>query len=300
MKLLELYQDYSIPHATENHKHSRPGWVNTSCPFCTGNPGLHLGYDLTGNHYYCWRCGYHSTTDTLMALLKLPYHKVKALIIAYKGSIYQIAPKVEMDKVEHVLPSGIIPLHAGHRKYLIGRGFDPDQLIEDWGLLGTGPIAMLDNIDYKHRILAPIIWNEQQVSFQTRMIKEPNKPSDLKYITCPKNRELIDHKHILYGKQEFWGDTGICVEGITDVWKLGFNAFATFGIEFTRFQVRLIAKSFKRVCIIFDDEPQAQIQAKKLMTELKFLNVDAFTYTIVGDPGSLTQTEANNLVKSIL
>ena len=56
MDIERIYRDYNIPHATEGHKHCREGWVNTACPFCSGNEGLHLGYNNADDYYFCWRC----------------------------------------------------------------------------------------------------------------------------------------------------------------------------------------------------------------------------------------------------
>ena len=110
---------------------------------------------------------------------------------------------------------------------------------------------------------------------------------------------MIRHQSILYGKQEAWKNIGICVEGVTDVWRLGFSSFATFGISFTPSQVRNIVKHFKKVVILFDDDPQAQEQAKKLMGELRFRGVETWKENIVGDPAGLNQDDANSLVKEI-
>lgn len=298
MNLLQLYQDYNIQHSTEGHKHCRPGWANTPCPFCTGNPGLHLGYHLTDNYYYCWRCGHHAVPKVLSKILGVTQTKVRQLIREYKGTVRTKETKVIITRKPYKLPSGIIPLTARQRKYLISREFDPDHLIHEWNLMGAGPISVLDGINYKHRILAPIYWNGEQVSFQTRLARHVKK-KELKYMACPKARETIDHKHILYGKQNEWKNTGICVEGITDVWRLGVNSFATFGIKFTPFQIRIIANQFERIAVVFDDERQAQTQADKLVKESRFRGVDAFKIQIKGDPGSMTQSEADYLVKTI-
>jgi hypothetical protein len=110
---------------------------------------------------------------------------------------------------------------------------------------------------------------------------------------------LVHHKHILYGQQENWGDVGICVEGITDVWRLGPSAFATFGIEFTANQVFHMASAFEWVVILFDEEVQAQAQAEKLAASLRFRAVRVKIHKIVGDPGDLDQEEANHLVKEL-
>ena len=87
---------------------------------------------------------------------------------------------------------------------------------------------MLDNINYSHRIIIPYIWNSEIVSFDAR--DATNKQLN-KYQACPLEREIVEHKRILYGTQEMWTDTGICVEGTTDVWRLGTDSFATSGIK---------------------------------------------------------------------
>ena len=298
MDILQLYQDYKVQYQTEGHKHCRPGWVNTECPFCTGNTGLHLGATLDGSHFYCWRCGWHPMQEVIASLLSISKNKATQVIKEYEGIItttYQPRPKIRVKT--HRLPSGVAPLLQQHTTYLEQRGFDSSRITREWGLLGTGPISTLDNINYRHRIIAPILWKGKQVTFQARDItgKHP-----LKYLACPKERELLHHKHILYGKQEKWKDTGICVEGITDVWRLGPLAFCTFGIEFTSYQVRIIAKQFTRVAVVFDDEVQAKKQARKLVAELGFRGVDAFQINIQGDPGSMRDDDALHLINSIL
>ena len=119
-------------------------------------------------------------------------------------------------------------------------------------------------------------------------------------MACPGDRELIPHKNILYGKQEAWKETGICVEGPTDVWRFGINSFGTSGIKYTPKQVRVISSIFNRVAVCFDDDPQAIIQANKIVAELRFRGVDAFRVDIEGDPGSMKQEDADYLVKQLM
>jgi len=302
MSILDLYQDFGIQFQTEDHKHCRPGWANLECPFCEGNPGLHLGCHINSGHFYCWRCGYKPTSKVITKLLNVEEGRAKDLIRQYKitrPSSSSISSATQDHKIQfhpHKLPSHTGPLERQHQLYLERRGFDPDYLEKEWGLLGTGPISYLDDIDYRHRIMVPIFWGEEQVSFQTRDI---TGKSEVKYIACPKNREKIHHKHILYGKN--WDrEVGICVEGVTDVWRLGPMAFAVFGIEYTYRQIRIIAKQFKRVIVLFDDDPQAIKQGTQLVSELSFRGVNAHQEIIKGDPGDLSQEEADYLVKQII
>lgn len=299
MDIIQLYQDFNIDFVTEGHKHSRAGWVNTECPFCTGNPGYHLGFNLQGNYFYCWRCGGHQTINTLSKLLKLPIYKIKELTRQYDISISTITPKIEIRKKDFKYPSGTESLESQHIRYLQSRNFDPDRIIDLWQLKATGPISRLDNIDYKNRIIIPFIWDEQIVSFDSRSISAVRSDQQ-RYKACPADRELIPHKSILYGKQEAWRETGICVEGPTDVWRLGVSSFATSGIKFTPMQVRNISKFFRRVAVAFDNDPTAKLQCSKLVAELKFRGVDAFKVDIEGDPGSMKQEDADYLVKQLI
>ena len=298
MDIISLYNDYSIPVAEEYHRHSRDGWVNTSCPHCTGNPGYHLGFNVDENYYRCWRCGFHSTEDTLIKLLHLTFPQVKDLIKKYGGTTFikrvkEKPRKINLKSYHH--PSNTIPLTDRHKTYLKSRGFDADMLEQKWKLLSTGPISILDGIQYKHSILAPIFWDGEEVSFQTRDIT--GKRTE-KYLTCNMARERITHKHILYGKHQTWTDTVICVEGITDVWRIGDMAAATFGIEFKSQQVRQLAK-YSRVGVWFDPDPQAIKQAAKMISELRFRGVDAFNIDTPLDPADMSQAEVDYIVKQI-
>ena len=300
MDIVQLYQDYSVDFVTEGHKHCRDGWVNVECPFCTGNPGYHLGYNIEENYFHCWRCGGQFIPFALSKILNLPLREINPLIKQY-GELSIASPPVKMKlrRKAFKYPSNIQSLGDNHKRYLQDRDFDPDDLIESWDLMATGPISRLDNIDYKHRIILPYHWDDNVVTFDSRSISL-SASSDKRYIACPKERELIHRKDILYGRQSGWKDTGIIVEGPTDVWRFGTVSAAVSGIEYTPKQVRLIAKAFKRVAVIFDNQPQAIVQANKLIADLKFRGVDAFRVDIPNDPGSMPQEEANYLLKQIL
>jgi hypothetical protein len=299
MDIFKLLVEQGLTLQTEGHKHCRPGWGNISCPFCTGNPGLHLGFTLDGKYAYCWRCGWKPTTLAIATLLKIPEYKAKVLIREYGGisDIHISTPK----KQEFVLPNGMLPLTESHKKYLTQRGFDSQKISQQWHISSLSPTSMLKDEDgkivsYKNRIFIPIFWQDKMVSFQTRTT---SKQVDLRYMACPQNYEIIPHQTILYSNQAGWTETGICVEGVTDVWRMGVRSFATFGIEFTNKQVRYMAKHFRRVVIIYDDEPQAQAQADKLIKELNARGISTGKETIVGDPAELPQAEADYIIKNI-
>ena len=295
MDIIRLYRDFSIEYHTEGHKHCRPGYVNVICPFCTGNFGYHLSYNLQDDYFICWRCGWHPHVKTLCELLEMSQYEVIPILHQYEVSRIILSFK-EKEKHPFKYPSNTEPLLESHKKYLKNRGFNPKKLEKLWNLKSVGPIGNLNNIPYKHRIVIPFVWNIEIVSFDTRDVTDKHKN---KYQACPAEYEILNHKHILYGNQEAWGKTGICVEGPTDVWRFGENSFAVSGIKYTYAQIRLMSTIFKRVFVVFDDEPQAQLQARKLVAELKYRGIRAKNIRIKGDPGSISQKKANKFVKEL-
>ncbi len=288
-----LYRDYGIEHATVGTKHCRPGWVQTACPFCSGTTGDHLGYNLVAGYFNCWRCGSHRVNDVLCLLLNISFRQVDSVLSGYvlrkKRKRHDPVSVVTSRKQKHLgLPLGTKELKEQHRGYLIKRKYDPDELVAIWGLKGTGAIG-----PYKFRVIAPITVNEQLVSYQGRDYTGRHL---LKYKACPKEQEVIHHKHIVYGMDQcFDSDILVVVEGITDAWRLGPGAVATFGIKYTTPQIKTIARlasNFRRTFILFDSEVQAQQQAQKLRASLQMVFIDVVLKTVPKDPGALSQDDA--------
>jgi DNA primase len=308
MNIEKLYQDHGIDYVDGNTggRHSRPGWVNTECPFpfCTGNPGNHLGYNVEEDYFYCWRCGGHSHLEVVSELLQIPRQKARTLMGQYGGG--KVVPrrstnkKINIQSLKH--PSNLNELQNNHRKYLHERGFDAGRLEREWGLKGTGPISTLKygekKINLSHRIYIPIEQEGVVVSWQTRDVT--GKKKDLKYITCPMELETVHHKHLLFGKPEKWHKTGILTEGVFDVFRLGPAACCGFGVKITAKQLRILAKDFDRVAVLFDPDAAGQREGKGLISELDFRGVEAFHVPLETDPGEMKQDDADHLVRQLV
>lgn len=299
MNIIQLYKDFNVPFATEGHKHCREGWVNTTCPFCTGNPGMHLGYNMADDFYVCWRCGWKATHKAIALLIHVSEKEAKEIARKYGGKSHvKSAVTVRVGHKKFRLPPSTAPMNDRHKRYLTKRKFDPEVIEKIWNVQGTGPISLMDGISFSHRLVIPIYWEDRIVSFQTRDITAKHS---LRYITCPEQREIIKHKHIFYQAIPTKdSDACICVEGVTDAWRFGYGAIATFGIKYTKYQVREISKRFKKVFVVFDDDPQAIKQSEKLTAELILRGVDAYSIKIQGDPGDMAQTDADTLKKELL
>jgi len=177
MDIIRLYQDYGIDFVTEGHRHAQPGWVNCACPFCTGNPGYHLGFNLESDYYFCWRCGSHPVNKTVSTLLKIPESEVRELLKSY-GAKYRV-PRIKSNRQKESkvfkLPTNCQVLSAQHRKYMTQRGFDAEKIERLWNLQGTKHVSFLDKSDYRFRIIIPFFWEGEMVSFDSRDKNTPKR-----------------------------------------------------------------------------------------------------------------------------
>ena len=291
--VLKLLQDYQIPHTTTHH-HCTPGWVNVHCPFCPGKQNFHLGINLTTQACHCWRCGPHSFIDVVSALLTVDRKEAVRIIREYTSPVAVVRKRVKKrvfrpQRKSVVLPDGLLnDLLPEHVRYLQSRGFDPDNLKQLWHIRSFNWFCR-----YKHRIFIPIEYEKKVVSYQCRATLPQIHP---RYLTARKEHEVIHHKYILYGI-DYVQDTVVVVEGPTDVLRIGPGAVATFGLQYTLPQVILLS-SFRKVYIMFDNEPQAQRVARKLAYEIELAG-DTTVYTIedygADDPGSLSHEDVVEL-----
>jgi hypothetical protein len=295
MDFQKLCKHHNQPTAPPGDKHNREGWVNVPCPFCSGNSGYHLGYNENSRSFNCHRCGRKGPLEVIRKLLGVNEHEAKRILRKFKGrprARELSAPKIRNNR-KLIWPTGVGPMEEIHRRYLRGRGFVPEDLERRWGLLGSGRAG-----PYKFRVMAPIHFEEQLVSYQGRDI---TGRSDLKYKACKQEEEVRDHKHCLYGMDFVPGNSIVIVEGIVDVWRLGPGAVATFGISYTRQQVNLL-RGFRNRFVMFDSgDPQAVAQARLLAAELSGFAGNTEILTLDGgDPGEMPQKDADSIMREVL
>ena len=298
MDIISLYQENGVIYYTEGQKHTRDGWVNVECPFCTGNPGYHLGFNFENEFYTCWRCGSHSVYQTLQALV--PDKNTNELLQIYGGITSKRTKKeTKINSKPFKFPSNTSDLEPRHIRYLEKREYDAEKLVNLYQLQGTGIISKLDGINYKSRLIIPVYWHGRIISFISRDITNRHP---YKYLASPEQREELNHKEILYGANKLKSDSCFVVEGSTDVWRFAEHGTALFGIKYKPKQIRELKRLKKRLFILFDPDPQAIIQAKKLTADLLFRGVEAINLTgeINSDPGDLKQSEADYMIKHYL
>ena len=287
----KFLEDFDIPCFTEG-ENCQHGWINVTCPFCE-DPSCHGGFNLAEGYYNCWRCGGHFLDRTVMALADVKKSIAQEIIDDYSENI------IDEKEEEVIVPAKMVTYPAGtgtlrkkHRRYLIKRHFDPDELESTWSLLGTREFG-----DYKNRIIAPIFHNNRVVSYQGRDI---TNTSPERYKACNRREEVIHHKKILYGSDFVQHSRMIVVEGITDAWRIGKGAVATFGTSYTKKQLGQMYELAKTIFILFDFD--AQDKADELSYDLSLLGIDVERVFLesVKDPGSMKQKDASYLRQELL
>jgi DNA primase len=292
---ISFLEEFGIRYWTEG-KNTQEGWVNITCPFCSDSTN-HGGFNIKKGYYNCWHCGHHFLDKVIQSLTGLDFIESKRTLEKYlkaaliRNNLNKKKKEIEVNKVE--FPTGSKELREIHRKYLEKRNFDPFFIMDEYNILGTGHLG-----NYKFKIIAPIYFEGRMVSYQGRDI---TGKLEVKYKACRKDLEIIHHKDILYNIDRAKKDSVVICEGITDVWRLGENSVATFGIKYTQNQLLLLAKRFKRAFILFDSEVDAQRRAENLARALSGFGLEVENIELEkGDPADLKQDDADKLMVDLI
>lgn len=285
---IQLFKDHKIKYWTSG-RNVAFGWVNTACPFC-GDTSNHLGWPPnTGKYTTCWKCGVHPVRSAIKAILKIQsWDQVNDIIWEYTGAGTKTQISSKEAKALSLTPPGE-PLTRFHKDYLKKRGFDPDELVRFYHIKGTGPGEKWNNIDYGLRVIIPIIFNGEVVSFQGRDI---SGRAELRYKGCQIEQSVINYKHILYNWDNIRFKKAVVVEGIVDVWKMGQGFVASFGTTMTPSQINLLTE-MDEIVFLFDNEVSAQDKATEYASQLAVLGkqVSVVDADMGKDPGEYTEKE---------
>jgi DNA primase len=293
MDFVDYLRTQGIPIVGRENKHYRDGWANLlTCPFCGTDKG-HLGYNIEKHYFNCFSCGHHSLWSVLRELF--PNENIRDILSEFDlDTPLQSAQKAhKQGKLR--FPSKVGELLPSHRRYLERRGFDPDELVETWGIGAIGLDPLYPNFQW--RIFIPVTDSQGVVvSWTTRAIGK-----GIPYISASKEQESVPIKTLLYGEQyRTFYDTVIVTEGVFDVFNIGVGAVAVFGKSVTSAQVHRISQFTRRI-ICFDNERDTQEQAKKLCYELSLFPGETLNVCLdADDPGSASKKEIKRLRRLFL
>ena len=279
LDLGRLFQEYNV-----YYEESKKGWLNTQCPHCADH-GSHGGFNPQSEVFNCYRCGRHNFEYTLFLILGIPRYSISEVLAHYQTHriLHRNLPKDRARIAQVELPGE--PLKKIHKRYLRGRGFNPRAIAEKFKLQGTGPDG-----EYRYRIIVPIFYRGNLVSFQGRSMLEYEKN---KYLTASNEESVIPAKETLFNVDTCTRDSVVVCEGPFDVMRLGDGVVGVLGIQMTRQQEELLYTRFKKVVFLFDPEYEAQKRAERYGAKLASLglDIDIVDLELDHDPGDLSETE---------
>lgn len=284
-----VYRDHGeSPHVSE-------GWLGIVCPFpgCGAGGKFGCGINIRTRVVTCWKCGRHRLGDTLAAASGKTIREIMP-------HIAEIAPDAtrndERPTGRYKPPPGVGPLLTAHKRYLRGRGFDPDELTRVWGIGGiNGAESRLG-----WRLFIPVNVGGKPVSWTTRAIGAGDGVG-MRYLAAPPTDESTPIKHTLFGIDHV-RHACIVVEGPFDAMRIGPGAVATYGLTVTAAQIRRLSQIPRRV-ICFDNEPAAQRRAVELSDQLAVFPGETFVCRLSDDspdPGSATAADIEYLRSEFL
>lgn len=268
------------------------GWISICCPFCHDR-SYHGG--IKGFSYNCWKCGSRKIYELIQEIL--PDKSKKEIFKIFSIFAVEVDENALNQRIKSngllEFPVGTGELKSKHHNYLRKRGFDSIKLEEKYSLFGTN-----ESGDFNFRVIIPVYQKNKIVTYTGRDITGKSK---LKYKSCPIEKSVTSINDVVYGIDTIKDRWCIVVEGIFDAWKLGQQAVATMGVNFSEKQVNIIAEKADFVYILYDNDEAGIKQARKMSDVLTVLNVLNRIVKLNGikDPGELPNSEAEILVLNL-
>lgn len=299
MDYIRLFNDYRVPYSTNVNR----GWVNINCPFCdTKIDSFNLGVNPEEDYCTCWKCGYHDLYEVLSKVLNVPKRDIVDVLKPYRGTrslIPSISSRKPM-KSKLWLPND--GFTKNERKYLESRDFDVDFLHEKYGVVGGGITGR-----WKFRIIIPIYYNNQLVSWTARSIlsKEQLKEYDIpRYKNLSIEESVINPKDIFFNLDNCKKDVVVLTEGSFDVMRFGDDWMCSLGTQLTQNQLKLLYERFSKVYIMFDNEVEAQEKARKFGMQIAGMGlevevVDAYSDFGVNDGAECNEKQVKQIRKEL-
>ncbi len=268
------------------------GWIGIQCPYCTDHAN-HGGINLVFKNFSCWLCPIKSSlVDLVCDLEEINYGAALDRVDEFQNfTPEEVAERERLEDVgQSVLPLGCRPLSKTHGDFLARkRKFDPKRLVRDWGLVSAPVVG-----PWRHRIIIPVVVEDRVMTFVGMDHTGQKEP---KYKAASIEESFMPTSEIVYGA-DYAGRNALLVEGVTDVWRIGKGAVATFGMTPGPKRVRhLLGLHTEQFYVLFDGEEQATNNAAQLVADLRAggKQADALAMQRGFDPDMLTAPEVADL-----
>lgn len=245
----------------------RNGWLRVPiCPYC--HREQKMGINLNTYRTNCFRCGEHpSPAQMVMDIEGLDTYS-ELITFLRNGDFTELTfteEKVELSEAKPVyLPEGFKLITQGtstlansFRKYVIKRGFNPNELAKH----GVGYCTKGEYFGY---LIIPF-YTEGSLRYWNARLVIGSGP---RYNNPPKDITGLGKEFLIYNSDALglYNQVFIC-EGAINALTMGDNAIATMGKSISRYQINeLIKAQAKRYIILLD--PDAKDKAIDLALKL--------------------------------
>jgi hypothetical protein len=198
-------------------------------------------------------------------------------------------------------------LRDSHRanEYLASRGFDPDELSEKFGVRYC---KSSDHFLASNRIIVPVFDRGKLKGWQARYVgelpwkdKEMKKDLPPKYFSCP-NSQFRSKCIYNFDSMRQW-QTGVVVEGSTDVWRGGSMFGGIFGNTITDVQFQRLLSAFKERTLVMCLDPE-EYESRSTQRRIREFTARMSPKTFCAvklpdhtDPGSLDRTVLKEYIR---
>lgn len=279
-----FFVKHDVELAPASHHHTRAGWINLDCPFCSpGSKRFRLGFKVKQRYFNCWSCGPVGFRRTLYALFRDDAKYFEAEL----GDL--VLPKEDKIVGHYKEPPGLLTeMPKGHYDYLRERfGKETSINIERYKLQAIGR----KGAEYAFRIFIPAYYKGKKATWTTRTIDPEN---EIRYKNAPVTHEAISIKHLLFG-EDFLRHSVIVVEGQIDAMRIGPGAVSLGGVNFSQAQVLKLSRyPYRYICL--DNDPPGRKAAESLASQLAIYPGTTQILTLdAKDPGQAKLSEIRKL-----
>ena len=155
-------------------------------------------------------------------LLHIRLSEAIQLLDGYGGGERTKFIKTKRENAKRIKIPGSREPRQRHIDYLEGRGYNFDYLSDKYQLHYTNGL----DVGWEHRVVLPIYYNHQVVSYQARDI---TGKSSIRYRSATPEESLIHYKEVIFGLDDWQGSVCGIVEGAYDVFRMGAGVGTGFG-----------------------------------------------------------------------
>jgi hypothetical protein len=291
-----ILEKHNVKYWTEG-KNVSPDTINVQCPFKScGDHSNHMGIFKSNLLFHCWKCNKKGHLSFLLAVLTgQPVERCEQEIRSEKitlglGEEEQEFEEQDSPKKKQVspLPDFFEPLNYQINNSLLNsytkrRKLTIDTLIErKCGICKAGP--------YMHRLIFPITFNNQQVSF---VAADMTGQAKTKYL-------FPNSEKYLYGYDEIPDEPDILVvtEGVLDILRVGIKfGVAQLGSYMTDVQkLHILRKKPKNLVFALDGDAYWHAKESAKFFDPIIENVVTIRMPFEEDPDSLGTEAIWNLI----